>query len=48
MIGMCFPKITRIGFIVLKICGNQKMKLYALNKEESRKYPSCIAIPPPL
>lgn len=24
------------------------MKLYALNEKESRKDPSCVAIPPPL
>ena len=23
------------------------MKLYALNEKESRKHPSCVAIPPP-
>ena len=52
MIHLCFVEITRIGFIVLKIYGNQfmhciKMKLYALNEKESRKHPSSVAIPPP-
>jgi len=50
MIRLCFPKITRIEFIVLKILWKSisALKLYALNEKENWKHPSCVAIPPPL
>lgn len=52
MIPLCYPKITRIHFIVLKMYANQflhciKIKLYVLNEKKSRKHSSCVAILPP-